>query len=85
MFILYATAIAWKKKRHRKHSDNIDNFIWFHMCLQRLFPAPTMEIAAMLQRSLVVELLQRGEPRASKWYDETWTQAHGNYTHASAG
>ena len=55
------------------------------MCLQRLFPAPTIEIAAIFQQSLVLELLHRGEPRASKWYDETWTQKHGNYTNALAG
>ena len=39
----------------------------------------------MLRQSLVDELLHRGEPRASNWFDETWTQAHGNYTNASAG
>ena len=63
----------------------MDNYIWFHMVIQRVFPAPTMEIAAMLQQRLVIELLHRGEPRASKWFDETWTEEHGNYTNAAAG
>ena len=39
----------------------------------------------MLQSNLVIELLQRGETRASRWYDETWTGEYGNYTLASAG
>ena len=48
----------------------MENYIWFHQCLQRLFSAPTIEIAAMLQKSLFIELLHRGEPRASNWFDE---------------
>ena len=39
----------------------------------------------MLQQRLVIELLHRGEPRASKWYDETWTEERGNYTNVAAG
>ncbi len=58
--LVVLAAIAWKKRLFRKYFDKQENYIWFHMCLQRLFPAPTIEIAAMLQRSLVVELLHRG-------------------------
>ena len=49
----------------RKHFDDEDNFFWLHQCLLRIFLAPTEEIAAFLQASLVIELLHRGEPRTS--------------------
>ena len=57
----------------------------FIIAFLRIFLAPTEEIANFLQASLVIELLHRGEPRASAWFDKEWTGEHDNYTNASAG
>jgi hypothetical protein len=78
-------AIAFKKRSFRKYFDKEVNYLWFHQTIERIFPAPTMEIASLLQANLVFELIHRGEPRASKWLNETWTEDYGNYTLASAG
>ena len=85
LFPWFFAAIAFKKRSFRKYFDTEANYLWFHQTIARLFQAPTMKIASLLQSNLVFELLHRAEPRASRWFDETWTDEHGNYTLASAG
>ena len=83
--LAFVTAIAFKKKSFRKYFDHEDNYLYFHQCVSRVFDAPTLEIQALLQTRLVIELHRRDEHRAAAWYEDTWTGEHGNYTNASAG
>ena len=57
-------AIAFKKRSFRKYFDTEANYLWFYQTIARLFQAPTMEIATLLQSNLVFELLHRAEGQA---------------------
>ncbi len=82
--LLYASAIAFKKKSFRKYFLIEENFIWFSQVVQRHLDAPTIEITRLLQAMIVQELINRGEQVAAEWYESTWTGEYGNITNATA-
>jgi hypothetical protein len=44
-----------------------------------LYNAPTVEIMRMLQKDIVVWLVEEGKARASTWYNDTWTAERCKY------
>ncbi len=64
--IVYASAIAFKKKSFRKYFILEENFNWFTQVVQRHLEAPTIEITRLLQAMIVQELIGRGEQEAAK-------------------
>ena len=52
LFPWFFAAIAFKKRSFLKYFDTEANYMWFHKTIARIFPAPTLEIASLLQSNL---------------------------------
>ena len=79
------TGIAWQKKTHHKHFQNLETYRAWYKLLVRATRCHSVLLSEVFQRKLVQWLQTNNESRAATWFEKYWTGDHGNWSRGHAG